>query len=542
MTTRYRTANPWIVLLVLCTGFFMILLDSTVVQIAIPSILDNLHTSLDQILWVVNAYILVYAVLLISAGRLGDLYGQRNMFAVGLVIFTAASAYCGLAPDINHLIAARVIQGVGGALLTPQTLAILTTIFPPDKRGAAFGAWGGVAGIAAIAGPTFGGFIVTNWTWRWIFFINVPIGALALAATLLVVPDTRPGRRHGLDIPGVLLASTGLFAIVFALVEGERFAWGTIWGPLSIPLLIASGVIVLVLFLVLEQRQDEPLVPLVLFRERNFSLMNWVGLAVSFGMLGMFLPVVIYFQSVLGMTALQAGLAIAPMSILSAVLAPFAGRFADKIGGKYILFAGCLLVAAGFGWLTLATSVNSTAWTFVPPFLVAGLGLSMLFAPMATIAMRNVAPEMAGAASGVYNTTRQLGSVIGTSIVGAILQSQLASGLVRGSAAAAGQLPPQFRQPFVDGFAQAGRSGLQVGPSQIGAAQLAAGVPPAAAQQLQQLVHQVFAGAYVQAMGPTMAVPIGLLLAAALSSLFIKRRKRTAASAEALPEEYALAS
>src|SRR5438270_2720177 len=181
--------NPWIVLLVLCMGFFMILLDTTIVNIAIPSIIDALKASLDQILWVLNGYILVYAILLITAGRLGDIYGQRTLFAAGLALFTLASAFCGLAQDTDQLILARIIQGVGGALLTPQTLAMITTIFPPQRRGAAFGVWGAVAGVAAIAGPTLGGLIVTNWNWRWIFYVNLPIGVLALVATFLIVPD-----------------------------------------------------------------------------------------------------------------------------------------------------------------------------------------------------------------------------------------------------------------------------------------------------------------------------------------------------------------
>ena len=214
---RART-NPWLVLLVLTTGFFMILLDTTIVNVAIPAMSTGLNTTLDQILWVLNAYILVYAVLLITAGRLGDLYGQRNLFAIGLFIFTVASALCGFAQDPTQLIAARILQGVGGALLTPQTLAILTTIFPPERRGAAFGIWGGVAGLATVAGPTVGGAIITYIDWRWIFFINVPIGIAALAATFWIIPDLRPGRHHGWDILGIILATAGLFAIVFGLI------------------------------------------------------------------------------------------------------------------------------------------------------------------------------------------------------------------------------------------------------------------------------------------------------------------------------------
>src|SRR5450631_785752 len=220
--------NPWLVLLVLTTGFFMILLDTTIVNVAIPAMSTGLNTTLDQILWVLNAYILVYAVLLITAGRLGDLFGQRTLFAIGLFIFTVASALCGLSQNAGELIAARILQGVGGALLTPQTLAIITSLFPPERRGAAFGIWGAVAGLATVAGPTIGGAIITYISWRWIFFINVPIGIAALFATFAIIPDLRPGRHHGWDVVGVILSTAGLFGIVFGLIEGERYNWGEI--------------------------------------------------------------------------------------------------------------------------------------------------------------------------------------------------------------------------------------------------------------------------------------------------------------------------
>src|SRR6476646_12165432 len=242
-------SNPWLVLVVLVTGFFMIMLDTTIVNVAIPAMSAGLNTTLDQILWVLNAYILVYAVLLITAGRLGDLYGQRNLFAIGLAIFTLASALCGFAQDANQLIVARVFQGVGGALLTPQTLAILTSLFPPERRGTAFGIWAGVAGLATLAGPTVGGAIVTYVDWRWIFFVNVPIGIAALIATFLIVPDLRPGRSHGWDIVGVILATSGLFGLVFGLIEGERYNWGEIGSyVITIPEVIGGGLVLLVLF------------------------------------------------------------------------------------------------------------------------------------------------------------------------------------------------------------------------------------------------------------------------------------------------------
>src|SRR5205823_5823731 len=218
--------NPWLVLVVLTTGFFMILLDTTIVNVAIPAMSQGLNAPLDEILWVLNAYILVYAVLLIPAGRLGDLFGQRNMFALGLAVFTLASALCGFSQNSTELIAARIVQGVGGALLTPQTLAILTSIFPPERRGAAFGVWGGIAGLATIAGPVLGGVLTTYLDWRWIFYVNVPIGVVAFIAALIVVPDLRPGRAASVEPVGVLLASGGLLAITYGLIEGQRFDWG----------------------------------------------------------------------------------------------------------------------------------------------------------------------------------------------------------------------------------------------------------------------------------------------------------------------------
>src|SRR5262245_23859237 len=278
--------NPWLVLFVLTTGFVMIMLDTTIVNVAIPAMSTGLNTTLDQILWVLNAYVLVYAVLLITAGRLGDLYGPRNLFAIGLFIFTVASALCGVAQNPDQLIAARVLQGVGGALLTPQTLAILTSIFPPERRGAAFGVWGGVAGLATLAGPTLGGAIITYIDWRWIFYINVPVGILALIATFLIIPDLRPGRSHGWDVLGIIMASGGLFGIVFGLIEGQRYDWGVVDGyGITIPQIIGFGGVLLVMFLIWERYQKEPLVPLSLFRDRNFAVANWIAAAISFGML-----------------------------------------------------------------------------------------------------------------------------------------------------------------------------------------------------------------------------------------------------------------
>ena len=333
---KYR-GNPWAVLMVVSLGFFMTLLDLTIVNIAIPNMITKLSASLDDVLWVINAYALVLAVLVITAGRLGDLIGPRIMFMTGIAVFTVASAACGLSPGPGALIGFRAVQGLGAAMLMPQTLTIITNTFPPERRGAAFGVWGAVAGVATIAGPTLGGLLVTAFDWRWIFFVNLPIGVLVLLITPVVIPDLRLGRRHRIDIPGVLLASAALLAICYGLVEGQRYSWGKITSFISIPLILGVGVVLLVAFLLVQRltQEREPLVPFALFRDRNYTVVNWVSGVLAIGMMGIFLPFTIYLQSVLGFSALKAGLTMAPASLVSMFVAPVAGRMTDKIGGKF---------------------------------------------------------------------------------------------------------------------------------------------------------------------------------------------------------------
>jgi EmrB/QacA subfamily drug resistance transporter len=536
-----RPTNPWLVLVVLTTGFFMIRLDTTIVNVAIPAMSAGLNTTLDQILWVLNSYILVYAVLLITAGRLGDLYGQRTLFAIGLAIFTVASGLCGFAQDANQLIVARILQGVGGALLTPQTLAILTSLFPPERRGAAFGIWAGVAGLATLAGPTLGGAIVTYIDWRWIFFVNVPIGIAALIATFAIIPDLRPGRRHGWDIVGVILATSGLFGVIFGLIEGERFNWGEIGSyVITIPEVIGAGVVLLVLFVVWERYQAEPLVPLSLFEERNFAVTNWIAAAIAFGMMSLFLPIVIYLQSVRDFSALTAGLTLAPMSLTSMVVAPFAGRLTDRIGGKYILMTGIFVFAIGFGTLTFVAGPDSTWINFVVPAIVSGAGMGMTFAPMTTVAMRNISPRMAGAASGVLNTTRQVGAAVGSAVVGALLQNRLAITLHDQAVRHASALPPSYRDQFVKAFSSVAANGFQIGTGQNGA-KLPAGLPPSVQQQLTTLAHDVFVSAYIDAMKQTLVLPIAVLVFTAFTALLIRRRARVQTEESAREEVRAAA-
>jgi EmrB/QacA subfamily drug resistance transporter len=526
-----RKHSPWLVLIALCLGFFMILLDTTIVNVAIPSLSEGLHASLSEILWILNAYILVYAVLLITAGRLGDLYGPKMLFLGGLIIFTAASVACGFAQNPTQLIIFRVIQGLGGALLTPQTLSVITMIFPADKRGAAFGLWGAVAGVATLAGPVLGGWLVTNFGWRWIFFVNLPIGIATLIMAGIVMPDIKLNRRHRLDMVGVVLSTAALFLITFGLIEGQSYDWGKVWGPITIIELIAAGVVLLALFLYLQWvgRNAEPLVPFSIFRDRNFSIMNFVVMAVAFGMFGMFLPLTIFLQSVLGLSALQAGLTFAPMSLISMFVAPVAGRLADK-AGKWILFAGMSLFAVGMGLIIAASHLGMSRWNLLPGLIVAGFGLGMTFAPLQTVAMRNVQPRMAGAASGLINTTRQLGGVVGSAAVGALLQAQLADKLKAAATSNVAQLPanvpPQVKSGVLNGFSHASGD-LQVGTGQNGIS--LAGVPDAFRDVVGRLVKKIFDEGYTNAMRVTLWLPIAVMGLAALTIILVKGRRKQVA-------------
>jgi EmrB/QacA subfamily drug resistance transporter len=511
--------SPWVILIVVSLGFFMTLLDLTIVNIAIPNMISKLHASLDDILWVINAYALVLAVLLITAGRLGDLFGQRRVFFAGIAVFTLASAACGLSPSPGWLIAFRAVQGLGAALLMPQTLAILTMVFPPERRGAAFGIWGAVAGVATIAGPTLGGLLVTAFDWRYIFYINVPIGIAVLVMTPLLIPDLRTGRKHSFDVGGVVLASLGLLAICYALVEGQKYNWGTITGFISIPLLAGVGVVIMAVFVWLQatRQNGEPLVPFALFRDRNYSLMNVVAGFIAIGMLGIFLPFSIYLQSVLGFSALKAGLTMAPASLVAMFVAPAAGRMTDRIGGKYILMVGLLLFGGGMGSIALIAQPTSAWYDFLLPQIIAGIGIGCTFAPLTTVAMRNVQPMMAGAASGVFNTTRQLGTVIGTAGVGALLQNRLVAGFTSQAQLRTAGLPAQAREKLVAGFQAAAKGGLEVG----------------SGHRTTGLAGEIFTHGFVSAMRPTILVPILFIAAGALVCVFIKRRSAAAETSAA---------
>ncbi|MER6951566.1 DHA2 family efflux MFS transporter permease subunit [Nonomuraea sp. NPDC000554] len=503
------TQRPWLVLGILCIGFFMSLLDGTIVNIAIPTLIHSLDASYDQVLWVVDAYMLVFSVLLISTGRLGDIFGYRRLFLSGISVFTVASALCGLAGSPAQLLAARVLQGLGGALLFPQVISSILTIFPPRMRGRAFGVFGAIVGFAPIVGPVIGGFVLAHLGWRWIFFINVPIGVVTAVLALIFAPAMRSGRTHRLDLIGVALATTGVSGIVFGLIEGERYDWGTITGPISITSIIIAGVVLLGLFVVWQHLQrGEPLTPLSLFTGRNFAVGNWIGFLFQLGMIGIAFVLVLYLQMARGYSPLQTGLVLLPNAVLTAIGSAYAGRLSDKIGGKYILMAGMTLLAAGLLVLVLMTGPHSSAWHLLPGLIIIGIAGGATFAPLQQATMDGVDPRLAGAASGVSSTTRQIGGVLGTAVLGAILSASLSSALHDEAATQATHLPANLGAQFIEN--------TTAGAQQFSPPTPPDGLTPANTALFERLGHEAFAAGFVDAMQTALLASAGVLVVATL--------------------------
>ena len=528
--TRTR---PWAILLVLCLGTFAILLDTTIVNVALPSLITSLHASLDQALWVVNGYLLVFCALLIVASRLGDRFGRRRLFMLGLAVFALASALCGAAQNPGELIAARVLQGIGAASLAPQPMAIIQDAFPRDRMGAAFGIFSSMVGLAAVSGPVLGGLLTTYLSWRWVFYVNLPIAAAGIVLALRLVPELTVRHRRRLDVPGVLLSSTGLAAVVYGLIEGQRYHWGTVAAGVTIGEIIAAGVVVLAGFVIWERRQGEPLLPLSLFGNRTFSIMVVLNIIVQFALQSMLLINSINLQSVLGFTAVHGGLTGLPLTLALTALAPFAGRLTDRLGGKFVLIAGLVVYAAGITGLAAVASVHATSLTFAPVLFVAGLGMGAIFAPMATMAMHAAPPPLVGAASGVLNTGRQFGATLGGAVSGAVLAAQLAVAMHARALADARMLPAAARPAFVSGITRAAQGGLQVGRGQQATTAVPRGTPAALAVTLRRLIGDVFGHGYITAMRPTLGVSAGLLLAGAVLCLLLPRRTAPVAPAPA---------
>ncbi|QWF79353.1 DHA2 family efflux MFS transporter permease subunit [Amycolatopsis sp. CA-230715] len=515
-----RPVNPWAALSALCLGFFMILLDTTIVMIAIPAMLRGLGAGLNAVVWVSSVYLLTYAVPMLFTSRLGDRFGPKRVFVAGLVVFTAASLWCGLAGTVEMLIAARAVQGLGAALMTPQTLAFIGHLFPPAKRGGAMGVWGAVAGVASITGPLLGGVLVDHLGWEWIFYVNVPIGVVTLVMTLVLVPDWQPKHAHSFDLLGIFLSAAGLFCVVFGIQNGQQYHWGTVAGGITVFELIGAGVVFLVAFVVWQRyNRKEPLIPLRVFGNRNFSAGTATGTALQFGLVGMFVPITIYIQSVVGLSPTMAGLLTAPMSLLSGVAAPLAGRLSDRMSAKYLMMGGLAAMAAGLGVLAWQAQPDTNPWALIPGLCVTGLGMGFIFAPMSNATMSGVDRPLAGAASGIYNTARQVGGVLGSAAMGVLLQAQIAGSLSSEAEKASSALPPEFRQQFVEGFA--GASANEFGASAAPA--LPPGVPADVAARIGEVATNVVHNGLTDAAKTSLLLPIGVLLLGVVAAATMKR-------------------
>ena len=429
--------RKWLTLAAVAFGLFMIMLDNTVVNVALPSIQRELGVGLSELQWIVTGYALTFAALMLIGGKLADLLGRRAVFVAGLAIFTLSSLACGLADSGDVLIGARVVQGVGAALMNPATLSIIAATFPSEQRGMAIGIWAGVSALALAIGPLVGGLITEHIAWSWIFFINVPIGVLAIAASFLVIRESKDETENQrLDVPGLLTSGVGLFALTYGLIEANSYGWtsGRIAGAFAV------AAVSLVAFVLLELRGRAPMLDLGLFRNGTFAGANLVILLVALAMFGVFFFVSLYMQNILGYSPVQAGAAFLPMTVLIIVLAPLAGRTSDRIGSRWLMTAGMALVALQLVYFS-RLDVDSTFGDLLPGLVVGGVGMALTMTPSAAAGVRSVPVYKSGVGSAVLNAFRQVGGSLGIAIMGAIMAHEIG-----------GRRTPEA---FIDGFSTA---------------------------------------------------------------------------------------
>jgi EmrB/QacA subfamily drug resistance transporter len=430
--------RKWWTLAAVTFGLFMIMLDNTVVNVALPAIQTDLGISQSGLEWVVNAYALTFGVLLLSGGKLADLLGRRRIFIVGLIIFTASSLACGLANGDMMLIAARTVQGVGAALMNPATLSIITATFPPRQRGMAIGIWAGISAMALAIGPLVGGILTQKINWSWIFYINVPIGVAGILAARVFIDESRDtSHEQRLDLPGLVSSGIGLFAISYALISTNHHAW-TSTLVLS---MFAVGIVSLAIFVLLEMHQRLPMLDLTLFRDATFAGANAVMLLTGVAMFGIFFFNSLFFQRIIGWSAIQTGAIFLPMTVLIMFVAPAAGKFSDRVGSRWLMATGMLLLTGSL--LDFAQlEPTSTFWDVVPALILGGLGMGLVMTPTTAAAMGSVAVDKAGVGSAVINSMRQVGGSLGIAVMGAVVATQVHT-----------QIPgPQFAEEFTRGY------------------------------------------------------------------------------------------
>jgi EmrB/QacA subfamily drug resistance transporter len=447
--------DPWPALFALCIGFFMILVDTTIVSVATPAIIEDLQADVNSVVWVTSAYLLAYAVPVLITGRLGDRFGPRRLYLAGLTVFTLASLWCGLTSTIEGLIIARVVQGLGASMITPQTMAIITRIFPAERRGRAMALWGATAGVATLVGPILGGVLVDAAGWEWIFFINVPVGVIGFVMAVRLVPVLET-HTHRFDWLGVALSGAGMFLLVFGIQEGEQLDWdAVVW------VMIAAGLVVFGAFLFWQSRNTaEPLVPLHLFGDRNFSLANVAITVMGFSITALAIPLMLYAQLVRGYSPTRAALLLVPMALMTILLARFVGGLTDRVHPRVLIGIGFACLPAGLFWLAAGMTPDSAVWQLLVPMALFGVGNAFVWAPNSATATRNLPPSLAGAGSGVYNATRQLGAVLGAAGIAVLIDARIAAqGLPAfeggGEGSAGGALPAALQAPFSEAMAQA---------------------------------------------------------------------------------------
>jgi EmrB/QacA subfamily drug resistance transporter len=430
--------RKWWTLGAVAFGLFMIMLDNTVVFVALAAIQSDLKISQSELEWVVSGYALTFAVLMLTGGKLADLLGRRRIFIVGLAIFTASSLACGLATGAGFLIGARVVQGVGAALMNPATLSIIVATFPPRQRGTAIGIWVGISAMALAIGPLIGGILTEQINWSWIFFINVPVGIAGIIVSRLFITESRDeSEEQRLDLPGLISSAVGLFGLTYALIEGNNYGW-------SSPRILAGfalAVVGLVTFVLLEHRQRVPMLDLSLFKNSTFAGANVTMLLVALAMFGVFFFNSLYLGQVLGYSPIQTGATFLPLTILIVFVAPLAGRFSDKIGSRWLMGVGLVLLSGSL--LSFSTlGVDSTFWEIVPGLILGGFGMSLAMTPTTAAAMGSVPVDKAGVGSAVLNSMRQVGGSLGIALMGAIV------------AASVSVLPtsPEYPDQFVEGY------------------------------------------------------------------------------------------
>jgi EmrB/QacA subfamily drug resistance transporter len=505
--------RKWWTLAAMCFALFMIMLDNTVVNVALPSIQENLGASLSALEWTVNAYTLTFAVLLVTGGRLGDIFGRRRMFLFGVVVFAISSATIGLAPTQGWLVASRAAQGIGAAFMMPGTLSIISNTFPPHERGRAIGTWAGVSALALAMGPVVGGFLAEHVSWRAIFFLNLPVAAGAVAVTLFATRESYDRTvAKSVDFAGIAAISVGLTALVLALVEGNQ--WG--WGSPEILALLGTAAVALAAFVFAELRGRAPMVEFAYFRSRSFLGANAVAFIVSFAMLAMFFFMALYMQNILGYSPLEAGIRFLPSTVVIIFAAPIAGRLADRIGPRPLMATGLAITAVALFWQSRVT-VDTTYADLLASFSLMGLGIGLTMSPMSTAAMNAVSPDKAGAASGILSMFRMVGGTFGVAAIGALFQS-LAHDRVTAAAQAAG-VPASERHELVE----------SLGSGHVN--EIASRLDPAAAERLGDGMREAF----VHALGGALTLSAAVAAVGAFLALALVERKSEQHSTEHAP-------